>query len=65
MKNLFENSLPVGLVMSLYEFDIPAENKVAVSNASRSSNVRIITETELHDDIHDHVWMNGELSWKL
>lgn len=67
MKNSFENSLPVGLVMSLYDFDISTDNKNAISSILWSDKVAVLTNTELHDDtdFQEHVWINGELSWKL
>jgi len=68
MKNIFENSLPVGLVMSLYDFDIPGEKKTTRPDELLITSFYENEQTEYTnktDDLHEQTWMNGELSWKL
>ena len=68
MKNIFENSLPVGLVMSLYDFDIPGEKKTTCPDGLAINSFYEKEQTEYStepDDLYEQTWMNGELSWKL
>ena len=68
MKNTFETSLPVGLVLSLYDFHIPPGNQNEFETGespfySPCKNNLVPASDECV--IYDHTWINGELSWKL
>jgi len=63
----FETSLPVGLIMSMYDFNIPVESQSLNQDSSRSKSFAITDQisTEKNDEAHEHIWLNGELSWRL
>ena len=68
MKNNFENSLSVGLVMSMYDFTIPAQvQTISLSNTIAESATVLNNEFfySEDDDVYNHIGMNGEISWQM
>ncbi|WP_254560209.1 hypothetical protein [Dyadobacter diqingensis] len=65
MNNTFETSLSVGLVMSLYDFNIPAEKTLCESDSTSLNCFTIQNQNDDNGIVYDHVWINGELSWRL
>ena len=67
MKNNFENSLSVGLVMSMYDFTIPPQvQTISLSNTIAESAAVLNNEFYSEDDdTYNHIGMNGEISWQM
>ena len=67
MKNNFENSLSVGLVMSMYDFTIPPQvQTISLSNTIAESSAVLNNEFYPEDDdVYNHIGMNGEISWQM